>query len=43
MSINIDQWHAGIGSLIQNIGTVRTGGTTSMHKIFETNSSFQAK
>ena len=27
MSINIDQWHARIGSFIQNIGTVRTGST----------------
>ena len=27
MSINIDQWGAGIGSFIQKIGTVKTGGT----------------
>ena len=27
MSINIDQWCARIGSLIQEIGTVRTGST----------------
>ena len=27
MSINIDQWCARIGSFIQKIGTVRTGGT----------------
>ena len=25
MSINIDQWHARIGSIIQKIGTLRTG------------------
>ena len=27
MSINIDQWHARLGSLIQKTGTVTTGGT----------------
>ena len=27
MSANIDQWRARIGSFIQKIGTVRTGGT----------------